>query len=115
MHEFSLVESIVDSLLTMQQDAGWRRIVQVQLRVGVLRQVFPDILSFAFETVTRGTPLEGTKLVVEEVPLAFRCLDCGTTWGDEGGTCPCCGSIQRETLAGMELIIQSLEVEEPPS
>lgn len=115
MHEFSLVESIVESLLSMQRAEGWERIAKIHLRVGVLRQVFPDIMTFAFETVTRGTSLEGARLVVEEVPLSFRCLACGATWGDEGGACPSCGSAGRETLAGMELIIQSLEVEEPPS
>ncbi len=114
MHEFSLVEAIMDSLLKMQHHEGWGKITKVHLRVGALRQVFPEILSFAFATVTKGTPLEGADLFVEEVPIAFRCLDCNASWEEEAGACPRCGSVNRETIAGMELDIQSLEVEDNP-
>lgn len=112
MHEVSLAESIRTSLLQMQEEQRWKSVVEVRLRIGVLRQVFPDILSFAFDTVTRGTALEGARLVVEDVPLSFRCRDCGTSWKDESALCPSCGSIHRETVAGMELEIESVEVEE---
>ena len=112
MHEVSLAESIVTALLQMQEEQRWKSVVEVRLRIGVLRQVFPDILSFAFNTVTRGTALEGARLVVEDVPLSFRCRDCGNEWQEENALCPACGSIHRETIAGMELDIESVEVEE---
>ena len=112
MHEVSLAESIVTALLQMQEEQRWKSVVEVRLRIGVLRQVFPDILSFAFNTVTRGTALEGARLVVEDVPLSFRCRDCGNSWQEETALCPACGSIHRETIAGMELDIESVEVQE---
>lgn len=114
MHEVSLVESIVTALEKMMEEEKWTKITEVRLRVGVLRQVNPDILSFAFETVTKGTPLEGARLIVTDIPLEYRCRDCGQMWGEENGLCPACGSGSRETLAGMELEIESLEVEENP-
>ncbi|MBL3538538.1 hydrogenase maturation nickel metallochaperone HypA [Aminivibrio sp.] len=112
MHEVSLAESIAAALLQMQEEHRWKSVVEVRLRIGALRQVFPDILSFAFNTVTRSTALEGARLVVEDVPLSFRCRDCGTSWQEETVLCPSCGSIHRETVAGMELDIESVEVEE---
>ncbi len=112
MHEVSLVESIVAALEKMMEEEKWRKIEEVRLRVGVLRQVNPEILSFAFETVTKGTPLEGARLIVTDVPLKYRCRKCGQMWGEENGLCTACGSADRETLAGMELEIESLEVEE---
>ena len=112
MHEVSLVESIVTALEKMMEEEEWKNIVEVRLRVGILRQVNPEILSFAFETVTKGTSLEGARLLVTDVPLEYRCRDCGQMWGEENGLCPVCGSASRETLAGMELEIESLEVEE---
>ena len=114
MHEVSLVESMVTALEKMMEEEKWKKITEVRLRVGVLRQVNPDILAFAFETVTKGTPLEGSRLIVTDIPLEYRCRDCGQMWGDENGLCPACGSGSRETLAGMELEIESLEVEENP-
>ncbi|GAB1399173.1 hydrogenase maturation nickel metallochaperone HypA [Aminivibrio sp.] len=114
MHEVSLVESIVTALEKMMEEEGWTRVTEVRLRIGVLRQVNPEILSFAFETVTKGTPLEGARLFVTDVPLEYRCRECGQMWGEEDGLCPACGSPSRETLAGMEMEIESLEVEENP-
>ena len=114
MHEFSLVEALISSLEKMGKEEGWGRVTEIRLRVGALRQVFPDILEFAFETASTGTFLQGARLLVEEVPLSYRCLKCGTVWGEEGGPCPACGSGVRETLAGMEMDIQSVEVEEKP-
>ncbi|NLB84488.1 MAG: hydrogenase maturation nickel metallochaperone HypA [Synergistaceae bacterium] len=112
MHEVSLVESIVTALSKMMEEEKWKKINEVRLRVGVLRQVNPEIMSFAFETVTKRTPLEGARLIVADVPLEYRCRNCGQMWGEENGLCPACGSGSRETLAGMELEIESLEVEE---
>lgn len=112
MHEVSLAESIVSALVKMKEDEGWGKIVEVRLRIGLLRQVFPEILSFAFTTITKDTPLEGARLTVTDVPLSFKCADCGTTWSEDEALCPTCGSMHRETVAGMEMEIESVEVEE---
>ena len=64
------------------------------------------------EGISIYTPLEGARLVVEDVPLSFRCIDCGTPWNEDAALCPSCGSMHRETVAGMELDIESVEVEE---
>jgi hydrogenase nickel incorporation protein HypA/HybF len=110
MHELSLADAIVSALLKMQQEEGWGEVKEVRLRVGALRQVFPEMLSFAFETVTKETSLAGAALVIEEVPLVWRCLDCGSEWKEDSGVCPSCGSFRREALAGTELEIHSVEV-----
>ena len=112
MHELSLADAIVSALLKMREDEAWGKVKKVRLRIGALRQVFPEMLEFAFDTVVGDTPLFGTVLEIEEIPLEWRCLDCGNRWLEDSGVCPSCGSIKRETLAGMELEIHSVEVEE---
>ena len=112
MHEVSLAESIASSLISLKKERGWERVVEVRLRIGALRQVFPEILCFAFETVTKGTELEGAELSIEDVPISFRCRDCGGCWGGDDPLCPECGSMHGETVVGNELEIESLEVEE---
>ncbi|MGI6252666.1 MAG: hydrogenase maturation nickel metallochaperone HypA [Aminivibrio sp.] len=112
MHEVSLAESVVNALIEMKEEHRWKSVVEVRLQIGVLRQVFPEIMAFAFETVARGTPLEGARLVMEDVPIAYRCNECGTQWHDDSPLCPECGSMHKETVAGMELDIKSVEVEE---
>jgi hydrogenase nickel incorporation protein HypA/HybF len=112
MHELSLADAIVSALLKMCEDEAWGRVKKVRLRVGALRQVFPEMLEFAFSTVVKDTALSGALLEIEEIPLEWRCLECGNRWREDSGVCPLCGSFNRETLAGMELEIHSVEVEE---
>ena len=112
MHEFSLVESIASALLKKGAEESWGRVKRVSLRVGALRQVFPEILGFAFSVVVRDTPLEGASLEINEVQPEWRCIECGKSWREFPGVCSECGSNRIEAVAGMELEIFSVEVEE---
>ena len=88
MHELSLADAIVSALLKMCEDEAWGRVKKVRLRVGALRQVFPEMLEFAFSTVVKDTALSGALLEIEEIPLEWRCLECGNRWRVDSGVCP---------------------------
>lgn len=111
----SLVESLVESLRQMQQERGWERVTKVHLKVGALRQVVPEVLLFCYEVAVSDTELAGSSLELDVVPIRRRCTACGRIWGGEEGAfalCPSCGGTKTELLEGMELYIDSLEVEE---
>lgn len=112
MHEMSLVEAVFESLLPLCVDKGWKRVEKVTLRIGTLRQVIPEALLFCFETAAAGTPLEGAILDIQEVPIRQKCRHCGLEWGGEIplGRCTDCGSTEVDTISGVELDIESLEV-----
>lgn len=114
MHEFSLVSAVIDTLSDLSACNGWGRVLSVSLRVGAMRQVVPEIMSFAFAAATEGTPFDGTKLVVERVPILIQCPACGKSWGEDqmGMVCPYCGSPDAQMVTGMELDIDSVEVED---
>jgi hydrogenase nickel incorporation protein HypA/HybF len=111
MHELSLAESIVD--ITVRHARG-RRVTRVEVAVGHLRQVVPSALSFAFELVAQGTPAEGAELVLEEIPAGALCRACGAESRLDGLPLACrgCGSGDVEIVAGEELQVESLDVEE---
>jgi hydrogenase nickel incorporation protein HypA/HybF len=111
MHELSLAGSVLDTAL---RHAGDRRVVAVTLRVGHLRQVVPDALTFAFELVAKGTEAEGAELVMDEVPAAGRCRACGSESELPGFPlrCAACGGLDIELLRGEELLVDALELEE---
>lgn len=111
MHELSIAEAIAD--IATRHAAG-RRVVKVEVRVGHLRQVIPDSLDFAFGLITQGTALDGAELVVEHVPAAGRCRDCGaeSVMEDFPLCCARCGGLDLEVLAGEELLVDALELEE---
>jgi len=109
MHELSIAGAVVDTALRHAED---RRVLLVTLRVGQLRQVIPDSLAFYFEIVSRDTLVEGARLEQVVVPVRMRCEDCAHEWEPEQRfRCPQCEGVG-EVLAGDELEVDSIEVEE---
>jgi hydrogenase nickel incorporation protein HypA/HybF len=111
VHELSIAESII---AIAERHAAGRRVTKVELRVGHLRQVVPAALDFSFELLSRGTVLDGAELAIEDVPARGRCRACGaeTTMSGFPLACSACGGLDLEVLAGEELLVDSLELEE---
>ena len=111
MHELSIAEAIV---AIASRHADGRAVSRVEVKVGHLRQVVPSALTFAFELVAQGTPVEGAELCIEQVPAAGRCRACGVESELDGFPlqCAACGSLDLELIRGEELLVDSLELEE---
>jgi len=111
VHELSIAESVV---AVASRHAAGRSVEKVELTVGHLRQVVPSALQFAFELVAAGTELEGAELAIAEVPARGRCRACGaeTTMRSFPLQCSSCESLDLELLAGDELQVEALELEE---
>jgi hydrogenase nickel incorporation protein HypA/HybF len=109
MHELSVASAVVDTAL---RHAEGRRLLVVTLRVGELRQVIPDSLAFYWGVVTRETAVEGARLEQVVVPVRMRCEACAHEFEPElMFRCPACGGAG-EVVAGDELEVDSIEVEE---
>jgi hydrogenase nickel incorporation protein HypA/HybF len=113
MHELSVAAAILD---TAERHAGGRRVTAVALRVGELRQVIPETLAFYWEIVARGTLCEGARLDQEVVAARLRCARCGAEWemAEADFRCAACGTAA-EVVAGQELQVESIDVEEGAS
>ncbi|MEW6636158.1 MAG: hydrogenase maturation nickel metallochaperone HypA [Actinomycetota bacterium] len=111
MHELSIAESVV-SIASRQADG--RRVTKVSMKVGHLRQVVPSALAFGFELVAEGTPVEGAELEMEEVPATGICRECGVESRLDGFPLQCraCGGLDLQIIAGEELLVEFLELEE---
>ena len=111
MHELSIGSAVVD---TAVRHAAGRRVRAVHVRVGQLRQVIPDSLTFYFELVSNETVCEGARLELELVPAVLRCGPCAREWSIDvpAFRCPTCGGADIRVLAGNELEVESIEVEE---
>jgi hydrogenase nickel incorporation protein HypA/HybF len=113
MHELSVAGAII---ATAVRHADGRPVAVVAVRVGRLRQVVPDSLRFYFEIVAREGPCEGASLELTEVELRLRCDGCGREWepADPIFRCPRCASTDVEVIAGEELEVEWIEVDDPP-
>jgi len=124
MHELALSRAIVDAA---RRHAGGRRVTAVHVRLGALRQAVPGSLSFYFEVVAAESECAGARLELEPVAALLRCVECGREWDPEPPplaehegalpplpvfSCPACGAAGEE-LAGNELEVAWIEVEEP--
>jgi hydrogenase nickel incorporation protein HypA/HybF len=113
MHELSIVQNIVEIAEDAVIDAGANRVEAVYVRVGALSGVVRDALEFAYDVATKGTLLEGSRLVVEELPIVLYCADCGAERVLDDVRvirCPACGAATVNIVQGRELEIDSIEV-----
>jgi len=90
--------------------------MKVELKVGHLRQVVPSALAFSFELVAQGTEVEGAELAMLTVPALGVCRRCGDQTELQAFPLQCgsCGGFDLEIVAGEELEVESLDLEEAP-
>ena len=123
MHELAIADAIVAAA---ERAAEGRPVTVVRVRIGRLRQVVPDSLPFYFDLAAELSPLcKGAALEWERVDSLLRCGACGEEWDpapppaeDEAGLivrfrCPACESSDHSVVNGDELIVESIDVEEP--
>ncbi len=111
MHELSIASAVLNTALS---HAGERPVTLVSMRVGTLRQVVPESLEFYFGIVARDTSCERARLELSEIAARLRCGDCGHEWEPTipAFRCPRCESGTVTVIAGEELEVEYIEVEE---
>jgi hydrogenase nickel incorporation protein HypA/HybF len=112
MHELSVSTAILNTAIKHAQQ---RPVAVVAVRIGTLRQVVPDSLTFYWEIVVRGTCCEDAELDITVLETRLRCEDCGREWEPliPAFRCPECDSAGVIVTAGEELEVDYLELKEP--
>jgi len=123
VHEVSVMASIVDAVLEELKRHDVESVEEVHMVIGEITFLGRDQLEFAYEVVTRGTILEGSRLVISEEKVEVRCRSCGYVGGVDyvsgGGwdhsipnlACPRCGG-GVEVTKGKSCAVSSLKVVE---
>ena len=109
MHDYHAVEALVERLAGDEAVAAGS-VAEVRIRADVV--FTPEAMEQAYAMLTPGTPLEGSRLVVEEVTRDEECSACGTVWtvsrDDLAGhmlMCPSCGALSSiEGGSGIEVV-----------
>ena len=100
MHELSIAMSIVEMA---QEEADLRGVTidAVHIEVGPLSGVVAEALLFSYEVACYGTPLEGSRLLIKEVPIEVYCPACDaqkTLTSMQWFCCPECGTPTSEVV-----------------
>jgi len=112
MHELAITQSLLSIALEHASRAGAKRITRINLVIGDISSIVDDCVQFYFDFISKDTIAEGATLSFKRVSPRFRCYTCGEEFAKEADfTCPSCGALGGEVVAGREFFIESIEVE----
>jgi len=113
MHELAVTQSILNIALQEAEKAQATRITDIRLVMGSFCGIVDDSVRFYFDFISQDTLAEGASLSFRRVATRFRCRACGAEFSpeDQDWTCPSCGAVGGEVVAGREFYIEGIEVE----
>jgi len=114
MHELSIALSMIEMACEEAERRGDARVQALHLKLGMLSGVVKDALLFSYEVACNGTPLEGSQLLIEDVPVVIYCSQCEAEQqldSIQRFCCPVCGTLSSDVVKGRELEFVAMEIE----
>ncbi|GAB4546102.1 MAG: hydrogenase maturation nickel metallochaperone HypA [Anaerolineales bacterium] len=113
MHELAVTQSILEIALRHAEQAGARRVTDINLLIGEFASIVDNSVSFYWEIVSEGTLASGARLNFERIPGEMTCGDCGESFHPSSDTfqCPACASSFVNISKGDEFRVDSIDVE----
>ena len=108
----SLAEGIRTIVLEQARVHGFDRVTVLRLEIGRFAGVEKAALAFAFDEVMRGSPAEGARLEMIDLPGQALCYDCreSVSIAERLDLCPLCGGSKLVPNGGDEMRIKDMEV-----
>jgi hydrogenase nickel incorporation protein HypA/HybF len=114
MHELSIALSMVEMAMNEAARRGGVQVYAIHLKLGQLSGVVKDALVFSYDVACQGTSLEGSQLVIEEIPVVVHCPKCNVETAlasVQRFCCSACGSPTPDVIRGKELEVVALEIQ----
>lgn len=111
MHEYSIVQSLVDSVSDVVKENRGAAVHHVSIEIGELSGVDIDLLQTAYDTFREGTICERAPLTIERTPARWQCPKCASPI-ERGAIlrCSACGEPAR-MVSGDEILLRRVELE----
>lgn len=114
MHELSIALSMVEMAAEEAARRGGAQVNAVHLKLGPLSGVVKEALLFSYTVACQGTSLEGSQLIIEDVPVVVYCPTCQTETSPasfQWFCCSVCDTPTPQVLQGRELEVVALEIQ----
>lgn len=113
MHEVSIMESTMNIISEKARENDLKVVSKITIKIGELSGVMPDALTFAFNSLSRGTIAEGAEFLIERVDATAMCDECGIIFEIDhfNKLCPKCNKFSANILSGYELYVNTIEGE----
>jgi hydrogenase nickel incorporation protein HypA/HybF len=118
MHELSIAMSLVEVAVEELERQGGGRIETVHVKVGTLSGVVKEALLSAYELACEQSPLAGSRLLIQDVPIEVFCPHCRCGREVESMQdirCWVCGTRSAQVVRGRELELVALEITDEPT
>lgn len=115
MHEMAITESIVEIVLSYAKQVDAKKVVEVKLQIGELRDIIDGLMEKCFRFVARDTVADEANLTIDKVPFVVRCNQCGHEAREDiknYATMKClkCGSSALKMASGNEFFVDEIKV-----
>lgn len=112
MHEYSIVQSLLESCEEHARANDASEITKVIVKIGVLSGVEPDLLETAFNTFKEQTVCHNADFIMNIQKIEILCNSCNTKSILEKNefSCPSCNGVDIEVLDGEDMYLMSLEM-----
>lgn len=113
MHEYSIVQSLLDSCDENAAQNKATKVTKVVIKIGVMSGVEPELLKTAFDTFKEKTICEEAELIINIQPILIRCNNClnESILKKIQYCCPTCKSTELDVLDGENMYLMQLELE----
>ncbi len=114
MHELSIAISLIEAAEEEAEKHHASAVKAVHLRLGALSGVVKEALLFSYELAAEGTPLQGSRLVIEDVPVLVFCPTCQERRpirSLQAFCCATCNAPAGDIVQGRELEVVALEID----
>jgi hydrogenase nickel insertion protein HypA len=111
VHEYSIVESLLDRVAETARDYAEPRVTEVRVRIGELSGIEITLLRKAFDAFRERTLCRDAALVIETAPARWACPRCGGDVASSG--CLRCLRCDRPArlVEGDEIVLERIAME----
>lgn len=113
MHEYSIVQSLIESCETHAKENNASRVTKVVVKIGVMSGVEPHLLEEAFAVFKEGSICSECEFVMNVQKVKIECAECQSVSELEKNeyVCPTCGTANVKVIDGEEMFLMQLEME----
>lgn len=113
MHEMSVCLALLREVQTVAAEHQAQRVYCIQVQIGPLAGVEPDLLAQAFPLACAGSIADHARLILQPAPVRVRCLRCQAESETtvQALSCAHCGHTHTQLLSGDELLLTGVELD----
>jgi hydrogenase nickel incorporation protein HypA/HybF len=113
VHEYSIVQALVERVAAEARARGATAVHRLSIRIGELSGVEPALLTTAYETFRERSVCEHADLAVTVVAARWECPRCGRAIGrGDRLACIAC-AVPARLVEGDEIMLDRIEMEVP--